>query len=207
MLRVFPCCAAVRVSEFYVPVASQRESREAGDTLLAEVRFPADRGVGGWVLEHGEAVQDAAHDARFYSGVDRLTNLTTHAILCAPLRTRSGIIGVIEVINPAHGRPPKHRGRRPHSPVDDAALPLLPVAPLHGWCLPPGPFRQGAVDGAPGSAVARPVARRRADARDRVPGRDSRLARPACRRAARRASRGDRLSSSPCRSTLPAPGR
>ena len=90
--------------EFYFPVASQRESREAGDTLLAEVRFPADRGVAGWVLEHGEAaaVQDAAHDARFYAGVDRLTNLSTRAILCAPLRTRSGIIGVIEVINPAH---------------------------------------------------------------------------------------------------------
>lgn len=90
--------------ELYFPVASQRESREAGDALLAEVRFPADRGVAGWVLAHGEAaaVQDAAHDPRFYAGVDRLTNLTTRAILCAPLRTRSGIIGVIEVINPAH---------------------------------------------------------------------------------------------------------
>jgi GAF domain-containing protein len=91
--------------EFYFPVASQSESRKATEPRLAEVRFPADRGIAGWVLAHDEAtaVEDAEHDARFYSGVDRLTGVTTRSVLCAPLRTRGGSIGVLEVVNPGRG--------------------------------------------------------------------------------------------------------
>ncbi len=91
--------------EFYFPVASQSESRKATGPRLAEVRFPADRGIAGWVFAHDEAaaVEDAEHDARFYRGVDLLTGVSTRTILCAPLRTRGGNIGVVEVVNPALG--------------------------------------------------------------------------------------------------------
>ena len=87
--------------EFSFPVASQSASSRASAERLAEIRFPADRGIAGWVLSHGEAalVPDAQADPRFYAGVDRATQTTTRGILCAPLRAPSGNIGVVEVIN------------------------------------------------------------------------------------------------------------
>ena len=88
--------------QFHFPLASQRESQSGGSVPLSEVRFPADRGVAGWVLSHDEAaaVPDVAQDSRFYGGVDDLTGRTTRAILCAPLRTRQGNLGVLEILNP-----------------------------------------------------------------------------------------------------------
>jgi GAF domain-containing protein len=93
-------------AEFCFPVASQRDSRAISAAQLAEIRFPADRGVAGWVLANNEAavVADTAQDPRFYNAVDRQTAMHTRALLCAPLRTRSGNIGVIEVVNPGEGR-------------------------------------------------------------------------------------------------------
>jgi GAF domain-containing protein len=92
-------------NELYFPVASQAESRRASAPRLAEVRFPSDRGIAGWVLARGEAVcvEDVSRDARFYPGVDQLTDMVTRSVLCAPLRTGWGNIGVIEVVNPGRG--------------------------------------------------------------------------------------------------------
>lgn len=106
LLRADGCALLLfddRRNELYFPVASQREGRAATQERLAEIRFPADFGVAGSVFRHGEAVlvTDARTDSRFYAGVDQQTGLETRSILCAPLRTRSGSIGVIEVINPA----------------------------------------------------------------------------------------------------------
>lgn len=88
--------------ELSFPIASQSESRETSASRLAEIRFPADRGIAGWVVAHGEGalVNDVAKDERFYEGVDRRTDLTTRAVLCAPLKTEWGTIGAIEVVNP-----------------------------------------------------------------------------------------------------------
>ncbi len=89
--------------EFYFPIASQSESRPGTEARLSELRFPADRGIAGWVFEKGEAVvvEDTANDPRFYSGVDEATSMSTARLLCAPLHTGAGTIGVIEVVNPA----------------------------------------------------------------------------------------------------------
>ena len=92
--------------EFCFPVASQRDPGTVSAEALAEIRFPADRGVAGWVLAHDEGalVEDTSRDPRFYNAVDRKTAVHTRALLCAPLRTRAGNIGVIEVVNPGPGR-------------------------------------------------------------------------------------------------------
>jgi GAF domain-containing protein len=92
-------------NEFFFPIASQSESSGGSAARLAEVRFPADRGVAGWVLAHDEAamVEDTSKDSRFFDGVDRDTAMSTRSLLCAPLRSRSGNIGVLEVVNPAPG--------------------------------------------------------------------------------------------------------
>ena len=89
--------------EFYFPIASENASHAASAARLRQIRFPADRGIAGWVLTHdrAEMVADASTDARFYRGIDDQTQMTTRSLLCAPLRTRSENIGVIEVVNPA----------------------------------------------------------------------------------------------------------
>ena len=99
----------------FFPVASQMASREAMSAMLEETTFPAHKGVAGWVLQHDRAalVEDAGRDPRFYAEVDRVTGATTQTILCAPLRTPGGNIGVVEVINPL---------RRPFDAADLAFL-------------------------------------------------------------------------------------
>jgi Nif-specific regulatory protein len=89
--------------ELYFPITS--DLSPVIDTRLQQVCFPADRGVAGWVLQHGTpaCVADAARDARFYTGVDRHTGAQSHELLCAPLRTRRGVIGVIELRNRLEG--------------------------------------------------------------------------------------------------------
>lgn len=93
--------------EFHFPIASQRESRGAMTGDLRDVRFPATEGIAGWVLlrDTGTIVLDAQNDGRFFPGVDVETGITTRTMLCAPLRTVKGNIGVIQVINPG-GPPP-----------------------------------------------------------------------------------------------------
>jgi GAF domain-containing protein len=88
--------------EFRFPVSSQSAASRTSSARLREIRFPVTEGVAGWVLARDEAtvVEDAQHDARFYSGVDVATGTTTRTVLCAPLRTSERPIGVIEVINP-----------------------------------------------------------------------------------------------------------
>ena len=91
--------------ELRFPVASLAESRTAAAAVLSDMHFPADRGIAGWVLAHGEpmVIADVTKDARFYGGVDKATGITTRTVLAAPLRAASGAIGVVEVINPENG--------------------------------------------------------------------------------------------------------
>jgi GAF domain-containing protein len=91
-----------RRNELYFPVASQSEAHQASGARLAEIRFPADRGIAGWVLAHDEpvAVADTEKDSRFFGGVDQATGMSTRRLLCAPLRTPAGNVGVLEVLNP-----------------------------------------------------------------------------------------------------------
>jgi GAF domain-containing protein len=88
--------------EFRFPVSSQSATSRASTPKLREIRFPTTQGVAGWVLANGQAlhIADAQRDTRFYAGVDASTGTTTRTLMAAPLRTGSGAIGVIEVINP-----------------------------------------------------------------------------------------------------------
>jgi transcriptional regulator with GAF, ATPase, and Fis domain len=89
--------------ELFFPVSSDVSAEVEG--RLKEVRFPADRGVAGWVLKHGKGtiVLDALHDERFYGEVDRVSGATTHDLMYAPLRSRNGTLGVIGMRNKRSG--------------------------------------------------------------------------------------------------------
>ena len=89
--------------ELYFKVAYDRRAGHEQD--LREVRFPAKQGIAGWVIQEGQSlvVSDVEQDSRWYSRVDAHTGTKTRSIICAPLRTKNRIIGVLEAINKIQG--------------------------------------------------------------------------------------------------------
>jgi len=85
--------------ELFFPYVAEQDPEVA--ERLSRVRFPAERGIAGAVLTSGvgQLVANAGADPRFYGGVDRSTGVTTRDMIAAPLASRRGTIGVIEVIN------------------------------------------------------------------------------------------------------------
>ncbi len=77
----------------------------AGAETLKGRRLPAGVGVAGWVTQEGQPVlvSDVNQDTRFYPGIDSLTEIITHSLLCVPLRARNTIIGVVELVNKMEG--------------------------------------------------------------------------------------------------------
>ncbi len=86
-----------KTQELFFPYTA--ESGRDVDERLASIRLPVTSGVAGWVVRHGKAdlVGDAPSDARWCSDVDRQTGMATRSLLTAPLCTRHGVIGVIQV--------------------------------------------------------------------------------------------------------------
>ncbi|GAC1634686.1 MAG: hypothetical protein NVS9B14_10980 [Candidatus Acidiferrum sp.] len=66
------------------------------------IRLPADRGIAGWVAQHGKSVrlENAYDDPRFEPEVDRRLGFTTRRLLCLPIRNEAGaIVGVLQLLN------------------------------------------------------------------------------------------------------------
>ncbi len=86
-------------NELFFPYVSDEDPAVA--ERLSRVRFPADLGIAATVLRASAAIRvdDAQQDPRLYHGVDQLSGLTTRNLLAAPLTSRQGTIGVIEVVN------------------------------------------------------------------------------------------------------------
>jgi sigma-B regulation protein RsbU (phosphoserine phosphatase) len=70
-------------------------------------RLAAGQGIAGWVAKSGESVMapDVSADPRFSGRVDWASSFVTHSILCAPLKTNQGTIGVVELLNRVDGHP------------------------------------------------------------------------------------------------------
>lgn len=70
-------------------------------------RLAAGQGIAGWVAKSGESVMapDVSADPRFLGRVDQASSFVTHSILCAPLKTNQGVIGVVELVNSVDGHP------------------------------------------------------------------------------------------------------
>lgn len=85
--------------ELYFPFVSPESSAIAD--RLRQLRMPADKGIAGAAVQTGQSllVPDVRQEPRFYAEVDQQTGGDTRSIVCAPLRTQRGIIGVIECIN------------------------------------------------------------------------------------------------------------
>ncbi len=67
-----------------------------------EIRFPADKGLAGYVVKTGEPlnISDAYSDPRFNPDIDKETGYTTKTILCMPIKNNNKeIIGAFQVLN------------------------------------------------------------------------------------------------------------
>ena len=64
-----------------------------------------DQGIAGWVAHHGKRlhITDAQADERFNPDVDSMTGYQTRSVLCVPLMMKTGIVGVIELLNKKEG--------------------------------------------------------------------------------------------------------
>jgi putative methionine-R-sulfoxide reductase with GAF domain len=97
---------------------------EAGSILLAEkdnlvfkiargekavnlpgMSIPMDRGIAGWVAKNGQPLRilDVKNEGRFDPEVDAVTGYKTKSMLCVPLIVKTGIVGVIELLNKKDG--------------------------------------------------------------------------------------------------------
>jgi len=63
--------------------------------------IPKEAGIGGWVLQHGEAVliKDVTKDERYDAFIDEFRGYQPGSLLCVPLRAKAAIIGVIELVS------------------------------------------------------------------------------------------------------------
>lgn len=71
-----------------------------------EIRFPADKGLAGYVVKTGESLNivDAYNDKRFNPEVDLKTGYRTKTILCMPIMNNNReIIGAFQVLNKIDG--------------------------------------------------------------------------------------------------------
>lgn len=71
-----------------------------------EIRFPADKGLAGYVVKTGNSVNihDAYTDSRFNPEVDKQTGYKTKTILCMPIKNiNQEIIGAFQVLNKQNG--------------------------------------------------------------------------------------------------------
>jgi len=73
---------------------------------VSEIRFPADKGIAGYVAQKAEVVniKDAYADARFNPEIDKKTGYHTKTILCAPLLNhKNEVVGVLQLLNKKDG--------------------------------------------------------------------------------------------------------
>lgn len=71
-----------------------------------EIRFPADKGLAGYVVKTGEPlnIPDAYNDPRFNPDIDKETGYHTKTILCMPIKNNNQeIIGAFQVLNKLGG--------------------------------------------------------------------------------------------------------
>ncbi|MEJ2633694.1 MAG: GAF domain-containing protein [Calditrichia bacterium] len=71
-----------------------------------EIRFPADKGIAGYVAMTGENlnIENAYEDPRFNPGIDQQTGYRTQSVLTMPLSSKTGdTIGIVQVLNKRNG--------------------------------------------------------------------------------------------------------
>lgn len=82
--------------ELYFKVATGEKRSE-----VKEIRLRMGEGIAGWVAMHGKPlkVDEVASDTRWSSKVSAKTSFATRNLICVPIKTKAGVIGVVQLIN------------------------------------------------------------------------------------------------------------
>jgi len=74
-----------------------------GEAFLVGRRFPADRGIAGWVATSGQSmvVDDLARNVTFDRTLAESTEYVPDALMAVPLIQGDRVLGVLEVLDPA----------------------------------------------------------------------------------------------------------
>ena len=90
--------------EFYF-IRTVEEQHDGAQKRKDKMRFPDDYGVAGWVLRKSCSVTilDVSRDERFSDGLDIQQDIPTRSMICVPLKTRKGVIGVLYALNKLEG--------------------------------------------------------------------------------------------------------
>lgn len=77
---------------------------EKAEKLQDKVEIEMGQGIAGWVAQSLKPVlvEDAQKDPRFMKSIDKLTSFTTRSLMAVPMVGRSGLLGVVEILNPKH---------------------------------------------------------------------------------------------------------
>ena len=91
--------------EFYF-IRTVEEAGGRSHPTMEKMHFPDHLGVAGWVLRENRSavIQDAAGDERLYREMDVQQGFRTRSMICVPLRSRRGTIGVLYALNKIRGR-------------------------------------------------------------------------------------------------------
>lgn len=90
--------------EFYF-IRTVEHDAPATVAKRSEVRFADHIGVAGWVLRKNKTaiIQNAYSDKRFFKGIDQREGFKTRSMICVPLRSRKGVMGVLYALNKLSG--------------------------------------------------------------------------------------------------------
>ena len=88
---------------YFLQTVEMQQDGEHND--IEKMHFPDHLGVAGWVLRNNRTVliPDASKDERIYKEFNSQMGLLTRSMICVPLRTPKGIIGVLYAINKLKG--------------------------------------------------------------------------------------------------------
>jgi Nif-specific regulatory protein len=93
-------------SREFVFIRTVEDGTAGSPRMLPELKFPDNLGIAGWVLRENRSamVNDVRKDKRFYGGMDRKVGFSTRSMVCVPLNSRKGLMGVLYAINKLSGR-------------------------------------------------------------------------------------------------------
>jgi Nif-specific regulatory protein len=97
---------------------------DASSGGLTKIRLPDHLGVAGWVLKENKTavIQNVYRDRRFSKKIDSPANLENRSIICVPLRTRKGIVGVLYAHNKLTGEFTEREARLLRTLSDSIAI-------------------------------------------------------------------------------------
>jgi adenylate cyclase len=131
--------------ELFMDVALEATHSDAGGLLLMEeggLRFtvvrgpksaglkdqllPHNEGIAGWVARTGEAAitEDPRRDARHSARISKQVGYDAHNILAVPLKGRTGVLGVLQLLNRHDGLTYSHEDL---ADLESLALPIAMV--------------------------------------------------------------------------------